>query len=180
MIFRETPLAGAYLIEPEPYGDARGFFARSFCAREFAAHGLATHFVQSNISFNAERGTLRGMHWQVAPHAEAKLVRCTAGSLWDVIVDLRPGSPTRLAWAGFELDARRRQLVYVPEGCAHGFITLEPATEVFYEMSAPHVAEASRGFRWDDPGIEIDWPLAPIRISERDATLAHFTPDATP
>ena len=180
MIFHDTPLAGAYLIELERHGDARGFFARSFCSREFAAKGLATRFVQSNVSFNVDRGTLRGMHWQVAPHAEAKLVRCTGGALWDVIVDLRPGSPTRLSWAGFELDARRRQLLYVPGGFAHGFITLEPATEVFYEMSAPHVAEASRGFRWDDPRIGIDWPLAPNRISERDANLALFTPDAPP
>lgn len=180
MIFHESRLAGAFLIDLELHVDARGFFARSFCAQEFAAHGLATRFVQSNVSFNAERGTLRGMHWQTAPHAEAKLVRCTAGALFDVIVDLRRGSPTRLAWAGYELDARNRRLLYVPEGFAHGFITLEPATEIFYEMSAPFVADASRGFRWDDPAIGIEWPLVPHCISDPDATLAHLTPEAAP
>ena len=180
MIFHETALSGAFLIDLEPHVDTRGFFARSFCSGEFAAHGLASVFVQSNISFNAERGTLRGMHWQTAPHAEAKLVRCTAGSLWDVIVDLRPGSPTRLVWAGFELDARRRRLLYVPEGFAHGFITLESATEVFYEMSAPYVADASRGFRWDDPGIGIVWPLPPQRISDQDAGLQCLSSETKP
>lgn len=180
MIFHESRLSGAFLIELERHVDARGFFARSFCEREFAEHGLATHFVQSNVSFNAERGTLRGMHWQTAPHAEAKLVRCTAGALFDVIVDLRRESPTRLAWAGYELDARSRRLLYVPEGFAHGFITLEPASEIFYEMSAPFVADASRGFRWDDPRIGIDWPLVPNSISDRDATLALLTPEAAP
>lgn len=179
MIFRETTLKGAFLIDLEPHVDARGFFARSFCRGEFAAHDLATAFVQSNISFNAERGTLRGMHWQAAPHAEAKLVRCTAGSLWDVIVDLRPGSPTRLEWAGFELDSRSRRLLYVPEGFAHGFITLEPATEVFYEMSAPYVADASRGFRWNDPGVGIAWPLPPHRISDQDAALAYLMSESS-
>lgn len=179
MIFHATPLAGAFLIEPERHSDARGFFARSFCAREFADHGLATVFVQSNLSFNVERGTLRGMHWQAAPHAEAKLVRCTAGSLYDVIVDLRPGSPTRLAWAGFELDARSRRLLYVPEGFAHGFVTLEPDTEIFYEMSTPYVADAFRGFGWNDPLIGIDWPLEPRCVSERDTALERLSPDST-
>lgn len=178
MIFHETKLPGAYLIEIEPRRDERGFFARSFCAQEFAAHGLVDRFVQSNISFNALRGTLRGMHWQLAPHAEAKLVRCTAGSLFDVIVDLRPGSPTCRAWAGFELDAREGRLLYVPEGFAHGFITLAPNTEVFYEMSAEHVAEAARGFRFDDPAIAIDWPIRPACLSERDAELGSLPPEA--
>lgn len=180
MIFHETKLSGAYLIEIEPLRDERGFFARSFCAREFAAHGLVDRFVQSNISFNALRGTLRGMHWQLAPHAEAKLVRCTSGSLFDVIVDLRPGSPTHRAWAGFELDAREGRLLYVPEGFAHGFITLAPNTEVFYEMSAEHFAGAARGFRFDDPAIGIDWPIRPACLSERDAELGNLPPDAAP
>ncbi len=180
MIFHASKLSGAYLIELELHRDDRGFFARSFCAREFAAHGLATRFVQSNVSFNALRGTLRGMHWQVAPHAEAKLVRCTSGSLFDVIVDLRPGSPTYRAWAGFELDARQRRLLYVPEGFAHGFITLEPDTEVFYEMSAEHVPEASRGLRFDDPGIGIEWPMRPSCISDRDAALPLLARDGAP
>lgn len=180
MIFHESRLSGAFLIELERHVDARGFFARSFCEQEFAAHGLATRFVQSNVSFNAERGTLRGMHWQTAPHAEAKLVRCTAGALFDVIVDLRRESPTRLAWAGYELDARNRRLLYVPEGFAHGFITLEPATEIFYEMSAPFVADASRGFRWNDPGIGIAWPLLPNCISDRDAGLGLLTQEVAP
>ncbi len=180
MIFRASELAGAFLIELELHRDERGFFARSFCAETFAAHGLATRFVQSNVSFNARRGTLRGMHWQAAPHAEAKLVRCTAGALFDVIVDLRPGSPTHRRWAGFELDARNRRLLYVPEGFAHGFITLEPGTEIFYEMSAVHRPEAARGFRYDDPAVGIEWPIPPACLSDRDAALPPLAPDAAP
>jgi len=172
MIFRETPLAGAYLVELEPARDERGFFARSFCSDEFARRGLVARWVQSNVSFNAARGTLRGMHWQAAPHAETKLVRCTAGALYDVIVDLRPDSASFRRWAGFELSAENRHALYVPEGFAHGFVTLADATEVFYEMSTPHQASAARGLRWNDPAIGIEWVEPPRVISERDAGYA--------
>lgn len=176
MILHETPLAGAYRIALEEHHDERGFFARSFCSEVFAAHGLVSRWLQSNVSFNVARGTLRGMHWQVAPHAEVKLVRCTAGALYDVIVDLRAGSPTRLRWAGFMLTAANREALYVPEGFAHGFLTLADATEVFYEMSRPHEPAAARGLRWNDPAIGIDWPETPRIVSPRDAGYADFDP----
>lgn len=169
MIFRETPLAGAFVIDIERHEDARGFFARSFCREEFAAHGLVTAWAQSNVSYNRRRGTLRGMHWQVEPEEEVKLVRCTAGALHDVIVDLRPGSPTLGAFTAAELSADNRRMLYVPAGFAHGFVTLADDTEVFYEMSHPHAPTAARGFRHDDPRIAIDWPEPARVVSERDA-----------
>ena len=171
MIFRATPLPGAFLVELDPHLDARGGFARSFCEREFAAHGLATRYPQGNVSWSRHRGTLRGMHWQAAPHGEAKLVRCTAGAIYDVIVDLRRGSPTCLRSFAAELSARSRTSLYVPEGFAHGFLTLADDSEVTYWMSASHAPEAARGLRFDDPRLGLAWPSPPAEISERD--LAH-------
>lgn len=169
MIFSETQLPGAYVIELEKRGDARGFFARAFCQREFAAHGLMTHIAQTNVSFSQTRGTLRGMHYQAAPYAEAKLVRCTRGSILDVIVDLRPESPACKKWLGVELTAANYRMLYVPEGFAHGFITLEDCVEVTYQVSQFYTPEAERGVRWDDPAFGIEWPLAPAVISDKDS-----------
>lgn len=169
MIFRETPLVGAYLIEPERLGDERGFFARCWCAEEFARHGLQSAFAQCSVSWNRRAGTLRGLHFQRAPHAETKLVRVTRGSVFDVIVDLRPASPTRYRWFGAELDAASGVMMYVPEGFAHGFQTLEDDTEVFYQISVPYHAASAAGLRWDDPALKIAWPRAGVRIiSDRD------------
>jgi dTDP-4-dehydrorhamnose 3,5-epimerase len=168
MIFRTTPLSGARVVELEPHVDPRGLFARSFCEREFAAHGLATRYPQANVSWNRKAHTLRGLHWQAAPHAEAKLVRCTSGAIHDVIVDLRRGSPTCLRWFAIELSAANRKALYVPEGFAHGFLTLTEESEVSYWMSESFAPEASRGLRFDDPLLAIDWPARPSVISERD------------
>jgi len=168
--FLETPLAGVLVIELDRLGDERGFFARSYCERELGDRGLHTHYPQCNVSYNERAGTLRGMHWQAAPHGEVKLVRCTAGAIWDAVVDLRPG-PTRLGWFGVELSAAARNQLYIPEGFAHGFITLTDGAEVFYQMGAPYVAAAARGLRWDDPAVGIRWPMAPSVISERDRAL---------
>jgi dTDP-4-dehydrorhamnose 3,5-epimerase len=169
VIFEESPLRGAYLIDMTPVVDERGYFARTFCAEEFAAHGLGAVVSQCSVSFNPKRGTLRGMHFQAAPHDEQKLVRCVSGGIFDVIVDLRPDSPTRRHWFGVELTAVNRRSIYIPRGFAHGFITLTDAAEVFYSMSAPHVAGAARGLRWSDPALDIRWPLQPLVISARDA-----------
>ena len=171
MKFTELALKGAWLVEPEPLGDERGLFARSFCAREFGERGLETHWVQGTVTFTALRGTVRGLHWQAAPHEEAKLVRCTAGAVFDVVADLRPGSPTRWRWQAFELNARNRRQLYIPKGFAHGLQTLEADTELSYLMSAYYVAEAKRGLRWDDPGLAIDWPLAATLVGEADRAL---------
>lgn len=169
MIFTESPLSGAYVIDLTPIEDERGFFARTFCPEEFAAHGLVSAMNQCSVSFNAKRGTLRGMHFQAQPHAEEKLVRCTAGSIFDVIVDIRPESPTRQRWFGVELTASNRRSLYIPKGFAHGFITLTDDAEVLYSMSVPFVAGAGRGLRWDDPAFNIRWPLQPMVMSKRDA-----------
>lgn len=176
MIFTPAPLAGVQVIDPERQEDDRGFFARSFCAEEFARHGLDPACAQCNISFNRRRGTLRGMHFQAPPHAEAKLVRCTRGALYDVAVDLRPDSPTRGRWFGIELTADNRRLLYVPRGFAHGFLTLADDTEVFYQMSASFVPGAGRGVRFDDPAFGILWPIPVDIISERDRTYPPFDP----
>jgi dTDP-4-dehydrorhamnose 3,5-epimerase len=179
MIFRGTGLAGAYLIEPEPQRDERGLFARTWSLETFAERGLATAFAQCATSFNLEAGTLRGLHFQDAPHPEAKLVRCTRGRVFDVIVDLRPGSPTRHRWFAAELGADDRRMVYVPEGFAHGFQTLEPESELFYQITAPYRAELQRGIRWDDPTLAIRWPAARARvISARDRALPLLVPAA--
>jgi dTDP-4-dehydrorhamnose 3,5-epimerase len=175
--FIELEITGAYLIEIEPHTDERGFFARTFCAREFGERGMISTVAQCSTSFNARRGTLRGLHFQAAPHEEAKVVRCTSGSIFDVLVDLRAGSPTRGAWTGVELTAANRRMVYVPPGIAHGFQTLEDETEVFYQISTEYEPSASHGVRWDDPRLAIAWPLREKRIiSARDASFP-FTTD---
>ena len=174
MIFTETAVPGVVVIEPERIADERGFFARSFCAREFAAHGLNSHVEQCNVSFNRTKGTVRGLHFQRSPHAEAKLVRCTAGTVYDVIVDLRPDSPAFCRHVGIELNARQHTLLYVPEGVAHGFQTLEDDAEVFYQISAPFHRDAAAGARWNDPAFAIAWPLAVSVISERDRSYPDF------
>ena len=168
MIFTETKLVGAYVIDLEKIEDERGFFARSWCEREFTAHGLDSKMVQCNVSFNKRKGTLRGLHYQTAPHNEIKLVRCTKGSLFDVIVDLRRDSPTFLKWFGVELTATNYRMLYIPKRFAHGFQTLEDDTEIFYQMSEFFHPEAARGIRWDDPNVAVAWPSAERTISNRD------------
>lgn len=174
MRFVELELPGVIAIEPERLEDDRGFFARLFCERDFAARGLATHWVQSSISHNTHRHTLRGMHYQAAPNAEIKLVRCTRGAIHDVLIDLRPDSPAFMRHAAIELNASNRTMVYVPEGVAHGFLTLEPDTEVFYQMSAFYAPESARGVRWNDPAFGIEWPAVPSVIHPRDAAYPDF------
>jgi dTDP-4-dehydrorhamnose 3,5-epimerase len=177
-----TPLAidGAVLIELEPHRDDRGFFARSFCADEFAAHGLPSTFPQTNLSRNDDDGTLRGMHVNTADHPEAKVVRCVRGAIHDVIIDLREDSPTRHHWLGVALDHEVGRALFVPAGCAHGFVTLQPDTDVWYLMSAPYAPGAGRGLRWDDPFFAIDWPRRPAVIAERDATYPDYDPAEPP
>lgn len=170
MIFTETPLSGAFIVAPDPVRDSRGHFARLFCAREFAAHGLDASVAQCSVSFNERRGTLRGMHFQATPHQEAKTIRCIKGALYDVIVDLRPGSPTLYSWFGLELTEGGVAL-HVPGGFAHGFITLRDETAVEYIISTFYVAEAACGVRFDDPTLAITWPESPLHISERDRSL---------
>lgn len=169
MIFKETALNGLYEIELERLEDERGFFARTFSREEFKALGLNPNFVECSISFNPKRGTLRGMHYQAAPHEEAKLVRCTMGAVYDVVIDLRHQSPTSGQWMSMELTAENRRMLYVPEGCAHGFQTLETNSEVLYQMSEVHRPEAARGIKWNDPAFGIVWPTPmPAVISRRD------------
>ena len=172
MKFAPTPLAGAYVVELERLQDERGFFARSFCQEEFRRHGLKPAIAQCNVSWNARRGTLRGLHFQAAPHEEAKVVRCTRGAIWDVIVDLREGSPTRWRWHALELNAENRLAFYVPEGFAHGFQTLADDSEVLYQMSEPYYPDLARGLRWDDPKLAIRWPLPDPIMSARDRSYA--------
>ena len=169
MIFTETKLKGAFIIDIEPSEDERGFFARSWCEDEFKKHGLNPRLVQCNISFNKKRGTLRGMHYQIAPFAEAKLVRCTMGAIYDVIIDLRNDSPTFKKWFSVELSAENRRALYVPEDFAHGFQTLVDNTEVFYQMSEFYRPECARGLRWNDVAFEIEWPISDVVISENDS-----------
>ncbi len=176
MRFEELALKGAYLVKPELLTDERGFFARTFCAEEFAAHGLAAGISQASISFNNNRGTVRGMHFSVTPHAETKLVRCAAGAIYDVIVDLRSASPTYLNAIGVELSAGNRHALYIPAGLAHGFQTLKDNTEVLYLIDAPYVASAARGIRWNDPAIKVDWPEPISMISERDRQFPDWKP----
>jgi dTDP-4-dehydrorhamnose 3,5-epimerase len=176
VIFTETPLEGAFLIDLEPVSDERGFFARSFCRREFAARRLNPELAQCNISLNRRRGTLRGMHWQVAPHQEAKLVRCTQGAIYDVIIDLRQGSPTFATHFASTLTAIDRRMLYVPEGFAHGFLTLEDDTEVFYQMSEFFAPDSARGVRYDDPAFGIRWPMEILVVSDRDRSYPDWVP----
>lgn len=175
MLFQPTSLAGAYVIDLQKIEDERGFFARSWCVQEFAEHGLDTRLVQCNISFNKEQGTVRGMHYQMPPFAETKLVRCTRGAIYDVIVDLRPTSPTFLQWLGVVLSAENRSLLYIPQGFAHGFQTLVDNTEVFYQMSEFYAPEAARGLRWDDPNLKVRWPLPVTVISLKDQSYPNLT-----
>jgi len=176
VIFRELPVSGAFVIEPERRVDERGFFARTFCTQAFAEHGLEPAIAQASMSHNDVRGTLRGMHLQLAPHEETKVVRCTRGAVHDVIVDLRRGSPSYGRYAAVELSADNGLGVYVPVGCAHGFLTLDDDTELEYLNSTPYVADSASGLRWDDPIIGIEWPFAPVVISERDRELPRFSP----
>jgi dTDP-4-dehydrorhamnose 3,5-epimerase len=171
VILRPTKLAGAYLVEPEPRSDERGFFARTYGESEFRALGLEPCGRQWSISYNIRRGTLRGLHFQAEPHGETKLVRCVAGAVWDVIVDLRRDSPTFGQWAAAELSAANRLAFYIPRGFAHGFQTLAEDSELLYGISPDYVPEAARGVRWNDPAIGIGWPLPPVALSVRDAEL---------
>jgi dTDP-4-dehydrorhamnose 3,5-epimerase len=174
MIFRETAIDAVWVIEPERHEDERGFFARTWDTLEFAERGLNGTLVQSSISYNRRRGTLRGLHYQAPPHEEAKLVRCTAGAVFDVAVDLRAGSATYCGWVGVELSADNRLAIYVPEGCAHGFLTLADGTEIEYQMSEFHAPEASRGVRFDDVAFGIEWPGDVVVVNERDRTYPDF------
>ena len=169
MIFTESPLPGAFLVDLMPSTDERGFFARTYCAQEFAAQGLATELQQCSVSYNLRMGTLRGLHYQRPPHEEHKLVRCTAGAIFDVIVDIRPKSAHYRRWYGTQLTAQNRRSLFIPPGFAHGFITLSDETEVYYMISVPYAPEHAQGFRWSDPAFGIQWPLAPSVISPRDA-----------
>jgi dTDP-4-dehydrorhamnose 3,5-epimerase len=166
--FLPTSLAGAFVVELEPIEDERGFFARSFCQNEFRSHGLDPAIAQCNVSLNRRRGTLRGLHYQAPPHEEAKLVRCTRGAIWDVIVDLRDGSATRGRWFAEDLSADNHRALYVPRGFAHGFQTLADDSEVLYQMSEFYRPGSERGIRWDDPAIGIQWPIADPVVSARD------------
>jgi len=174
LIFHELEIPGAFLLEPERVEDRRGFFARTYCRRELEARGLDPTVVQTNISVNRERGTVRGMHWQAKPHEEIKLVRCTRGAIFDVILDLRPGSPTYKRHLGVRLDENNRMALYVPAGVAHGFQSLEDDAEVFYQMSEFYHPESARGARWDDPAFDVEWPLPISMISERDLSHPPF------
>lgn len=172
MIFGETEVSGCHVIEVERLEDERGFFARTFCAEEFSRRGLNPCVAQSSVSYNAAAGVLRGLHYQAAPHEEAKLIRCTRGRVFDVAVDLRTGSPTYGAWTAVELTEQNHFGLYIPEGCAHGFLTLEAGSELVYQISTPFRPELSRGIRWDDPSLAIAWPPVPnLIISARDRAL---------
>lgn len=174
MKFTESDIPGAWLIEPEPVRDSRGAFARVFCEKEFAAHGLEIRYPQHSVSHNVTRGTLRGLHYQEAPHAEIKVVSCIRGAIFDVCVDLRPDSPTFRQWRGVELSAENRRLFYMPVGCAHGFQTLTDDAEAHYLISEFYAPEAARGVRYDDPAFAVDWPLPVGVISDKDRSWPDF------
>jgi dTDP-4-dehydrorhamnose 3,5-epimerase len=178
MIFTESELGGAWVIDIDPREDDRGFFARAWCEREFEAHGLSTRVVQCNVSYNHERATLRGMHYQAPPHAEVKLIRCTRGAIYDVIVDLRADSSTYKRWVAVELTAENRRMLYIPEGFAHGYQTLVDDTETYYQVSEFYEPASERGLRWDDPAFGIAWPDAERRIiSDKDRTWPDYRPE---
>lgn len=168
MEFQQTNIAGSWVISPAPHRDARGRFMRAWCEREFSEQGIVFHPVQANMGFSIKQGTVRGMHFQVAPAPEAKLVRCTRGSMFDVLVDMRSDSQTYLQWFGVKLNPENGRMLYVPEGCAHGYQTLVDDTEMHYMTSAFYVPFAARGARFNDPAFEIEWPLAPTVVSEQD------------
>jgi len=174
MIFTRTKLRDAFIVEPERLEDERGFFARTWCQQQFAARGLNHKMVQCNISFNKKKGTLRGMHYQISPYEEAKLVRCIKGAIYDAIIDLRPHSPSFKQWLGVELTEDNRKMLYIPEGFAHGYLTLEDDTEIFYQVSEVYAPEFARGVRWDDPAFDISWPIDVRVILERDQQYPDF------
>ncbi len=174
MRFNETKLSGVFEISLEPMKDERGFFARTWCQQEFEQHGLSSVVRQCSLSFNEKKGTLRGVHFQAEPYPEDKIVRCVRGAIYDVVVDLRAGSPTFKKWIGVFLTAENRHMVYVPRGCGHGLLTLEDQTEVHYQMSEFYHSELSRGFRWNDPAFQIEWPDQPVIMSERDRSYPDF------
>ncbi len=174
MIFTESTIKGAFLIDPEPIEDSRGFFARTMCQREFEAHGITFSQVQCNLSFNKKKGILRGMHYQCAPHEEAKIVWCVKGAIYDVLIDLRPLSQTYTQHAAVVLTAENRRMHYIPEGCAHGFQTLEDNTEIFYQISAFYNPRCAKGVRWDDSAFGIQWPADERLISDRDLAYPDF------
>lgn len=168
MIFTPLKIPGAFLIGVERLCDERGFFARTFCEREFATQGLCVSWPQTSVSFNAAKRTLRGMHYQAAPHEEVKLVRCTRGAAFDVLLDLRPDSPTWKQWCGIELSAQNHQAVYIPAGCAHGFLTMSDETELFYQINTGYHAASARGVRFDDVAFGIEWPHPPLVVAPKD------------
>lgn len=175
MIFTETELNGAFLIELEPFEDERGFFALSWSEKEFSARGMDARFVECNVSFNHKKGTLRGMHYQASPHGQGKLVRCTMGAVFDVMIDLRPSSPTFKHWRAFELTSKNHLALYVPVDFAHGFQTLDDNSEILYQMTTPYVPDSGRGLRWNDPAFHIDWPLVNPILNDRDKTYPDFS-----
>ncbi|HEX4229464.1 MAG TPA: dTDP-4-dehydrorhamnose 3,5-epimerase [Bryobacteraceae bacterium] len=174
MIFTETSIMGAFIIDLDPFRDDRGFFARTFCEREFHDHGLVSRFVQCSFSQNVRRGVLRGLHYQTEPHGETKLVRCTSGTIYSVIADLRPDSPTFKRWTSFELSQKNALSIYVPACVANGFQALTDGAEVAYQISEFYHPESARGIRWDDPALGVEWPIMPPFLSERDAGLPNF------
>ena len=174
MIFQQLAISGAYLVTPKEIHDDRGFFARTWDGQEFATHGLTDRLSQCSISFNHRHGTLRGMHYQAPPYGEVKLVRCTAGAIYDEIVDVRSESPTYRQWVAVELTAVSRQALYIPIGIAHGFLTLAADTEVFYQMTGDYRADAAQGLRWNDPVFGIEWPQVPLVINDRDRQYPNF------
>ena len=174
MIFSETKIEGTFIIEPELLIDERGFFARSFCKEEFDKHGLDSSIVQCNISCNRKKGTLRGMHYQIPPHEEAKIVSCTEGAIYDVVLDLRKDSGTYLRWIAVELTDENLKMLYIPKGCAHGFQTLKNQTRVFYQMTNFFHTESSRGVRWNDPVFGIQWPAGRKIISKKDTQFSEY------
>jgi dTDP-4-dehydrorhamnose 3,5-epimerase len=176
MRFTQTEIPGVVIVDIERHADERGHFAQTFCSEGFAAEGLFASPIQSATSFNPHRGTLRGLHFQNEPHAQAKLVRCTRGMIFDVVVDLRPGLPSHASWVGMALSQENGRAVHVPEGCAHGFQTLMPDSEVLYFMGSAYRPEAAGGVRWNDPAFAIAWPLASPHINERDATYPDYRP----
>jgi dTDP-4-dehydrorhamnose 3,5-epimerase len=180
MNFIETPLEGAFIVDLALHQDDRGFFARSYCSEEFAAKGLGPPLLQCSVSYNTLKGTLRGMHYQGAPYEEHKLVRCTGGAIFDVIVDIRRDSPSYRRWFGTHLNSENRRALFIPPGFAHGFVTLSDHAEVYYMISVPHAPEFGRGFRWNDPAFAIEWPVAPRVISARDAAFGLLDVAAAP
>ncbi|MEC7803894.1 MAG: dTDP-4-dehydrorhamnose 3,5-epimerase, partial [Pseudomonadota bacterium] len=176
MIFHATSLPDAFIVEPELLGDERGLFARAWCREAFAEHGLNAELAQCSLSYTRERATLRGMHYQRPPHGETKLVRVTRGAIYDVALDLRPDSVTFCQWSAVELTAENRKMSYIPDGFAHGFVTLTDDVEVFYQVSVPHEPASAAGVRWDDPAFNIDWPVDQPVLSERDASFPDFHP----